>query len=205
MEKYNKLLSNITKLIEKGLFNSKDLKKEVENALKFKMEIIGNKLNFVSREEFEVQKKLIEKLQKELKKLINEDRPNIIAAIAEARSHGDLSENAEYQYAKEQQSLIEGKIQELESTSGLAEIIDVSQLSGKKIKFGATIEIEDNDTGSKSKYQIVGEYESDINNKKLSINSPLARGLIGKTKDDIVEVVSPKGTKSYSVLSVKFI
>ena len=146
-----------------------------------------------------------EKLQKELKKLINEDRPNIIAAIAEARSHGDLSENAEYQYAKEQQSLIEGKIQEIESTLGLAEIIDVSQLSGKEIKFGATIEIEDNDSGIKSKYQIVGEYESDINNKKLSINSPLARGLIGKTKDDIVEVVSPKGTKSYSVLSVKFI
>ena len=146
-----------------------------------------------------------EKLQKELKKLINEDRPNIIAAIAEARSHGDLSENAEYQYAKEQQSLIEGKIQELESISGLSEIIDISQLSGKEIKFGATIEIEDNDSGIKSKYQIVGEYESDINNKKLSINSPLARGLIGKTKDDIVEVVSPKGTKSYSVLSVKFI
>ena len=146
-----------------------------------------------------------EKLQEELKKLINEDRPNIIAAIAEARSHGDLSENAEYQYAKEQQSLIEGKIQELESTSGLAEIIDISQLSGKAIIFGATIEIEDNDLGIKSKYQIVGEYESDINNKKLSINSPLARGLIGKTKDDIVEVVSPKGTKSYSVLSVKFI
>ena len=146
-----------------------------------------------------------EKLQEELKKLINEDRPNIIAAIAEARSHGDLSENAEYQYAKEQQSLIEGKIQELESTSGLAEIIDVSKLSGKEIKFGATIEIEDNDSEVKSKYQIVGEYESDINNKKLSINSPLARGLIGKTKDDIVEVVSPKGTKSYTILSVKFI
>ncbi len=146
-----------------------------------------------------------EKLQEELKKLINEDRPNIIAAIAEARSHGDLSENAEYQYAKEQQSLIEGKIQELESTSGLAEIIDVSQLSGNEIKFGATIEIEDNDTGNKSKYQIVGEYESDINNKKLSIKSPLARGLIGKTKDDIVEVNSPKGIKSYTVLSVKFI
>ena len=93
-----------------------------------------------------------EKLQEELKKLTNEDRPHIIAAIAEARSHGDLSENAEYQYAKEQQSLIEGKIQELESTSGLAEIIDVSQLSGNEIKFGATIEIEDNDTGNKSKY-----------------------------------------------------
>ena len=145
-----------------------------------------------------------EKLQEELKKLINEDRPNIIAAIAEARSHGDLSENAEYQYAKEQQSLIEGKILDLESITSLAEIIDVSQLSGKEIKFGATIEIKDDDTNEKSIYQIVGEYESNIENKKLSINSPLARGLIGKTKDDIVEINSPKGIKTYSVLSVKF-
>ena len=144
------------------------------------------------------------KIQEELKKLINEDRPNIIAAIAEARSHGDLSENAEYQYAKEQQSLIEGKILDLESVTSLAEIINVSKLSGKEIKFGATIEIRDDDTNDKSIYQIVGEYESDIENKKLSINSPLARGLIGKTKDDIVEINSPKGIKSYSVLSVKF-
>jgi transcription elongation factor GreA len=145
-----------------------------------------------------------ERLQEELKKLINEDRPNIIAAIAEARSHGDLSENAEYQYAKEQQSLIEGRILDLETITSLAEIIDVSKLSGKEIKFGATIEIKDDDTGDKSIYQIVGEYESDIENKKLSINSPLARGLIGKTRDDIVEINSPKGIKSYSVLSVKF-
>ena len=146
-----------------------------------------------------------EDLQQELKKLINEDRPNIIAAIAEARSHGDLSENAEYQYAKEQQSLIEGKILDLESASALAEIIDVSQLSGNEIKFGATIEIKDGVTGNKSQYQIVGEYESDIEIKKLSINSPLARGLIGKTKDDVVEINSPKGIKSYTVLSVKYI
>ena len=144
-------------------------------------------------------------LQKELKKLIIEDRPNIIAAIAEARSHGDLSENAEYQYAKEQQSLIEGKIQELEATTALAEIIDVSQLSGNEIKFGATVEIEEDDNGNKSSYQIVGEYESNIENKKLSINSPLARGLIGKTKDDLVEINSPKGIKSFTILSVKFI
>ena len=146
-----------------------------------------------------------EQLQEELKKLINEERPNIIAAIAEARSHGDLSENAEYQYAKEQQSLIEGKILDLESTNALAEIIDVSQLSGDEIKFGAIVEIEEDGSGNKSTYQIVGEYESDIENKKLSINSPLARGLIGKTKDDVVEINSPKGVKSYSVLSVKFI
>ena len=146
-----------------------------------------------------------DQLQEELKKLINEDRPNIIAAIAEARSHGDLSENAEYQYAKEQQSLTEGKILELESTTALAEIIDVSQLTGDEIKFGATVEIEDDDTANKSIYQIVGEYESDIENKKLSINSPLARGLIGKSKGDAVDKNSPKGIKSFTVLSVRFI
>ena len=97
-----------------------------------------------------------DKLQEELKKLVNEDRPNIIEAIAEARSHGDLSENAEYQYAKEQQSLIEGKILELEAATGLAELIDVSQLSGNEIKFGATVEIEDDDNGDRSSYQLVG-------------------------------------------------
>jgi len=145
-----------------------------------------------------------EHLQEELKKLVNEDRPNIIAAIAEARSHGDLSENAEYQYAKEQQSLIEGKIQELESVTALAEIIDVSTLSGNEILFGATVKIKDDESGDVSTYQIVGEYESDIENKKLSISSPLAKGLIGKTTDDVVEIISPKGIKSYTILSVKF-
>ena len=145
-----------------------------------------------------------EHLQEELKKLVNEDRLNIIAAIAEARSHGDLSENAEYQYAKEQQSLIEGKIQELESVTALAEIIDVSTLSGEEILFGAIVEIKDDESGDVSTYQIVGEYESDIENKKLSISSPLAKGLIGKTKDDAVEIKSPKGIKSYTILSVKF-
>ena len=107
-------------------------------------------------------------LQKELKKLLNEDRPNIIEAIAEARSHGDLSENAEYQYAKEQQSLIEGKITDLESAVSRAEVIDVKSLEGDDIKFGATVEIEDDETGESVTYQIVGEYESDIENKKLS-------------------------------------
>ena len=145
-----------------------------------------------------------EHLQEELKKLVNEDRPNIIAAIAEARSHGDLSENAEYQYAKEQQSLIEGKIQELESAIALAEIIDATTLSGEEILFGATVEIRDDENGDLSIYQIVGEYESDIENKKLSISSPLAKGLIGKTKEDVVEIKSPKGIKSYTILSVKF-
>ena len=145
-----------------------------------------------------------QKLQDELKKLINKDRPEIIASIAEARGHGDLSENAEYQYAKEQQSLIEGKIIELESAIAQAEIIDISKLSGSEIKFGATVKIKDDETNEQSTYQIVGEYESDINNKKLSINSPLAKGLIGKKKNDAVEVNSPKGTKIYTVLSVKF-
>ena len=143
-------------------------------------------------------------LQDDLKKLINEDRPAIIAEISEARGHGDLSENAEYQYAKEQQSLIESKIAELENTIVQAEIIDISKLSGKEIKFGATVRIKDNKTGELSTYQIVGEYESDIENKKISINSPMARGLIGKSKNDIVEIISPKGTKLYTVVSVKF-
>ena len=138
------------------------------------------------------------KLQDELKKLTSEDRPNIIAAIAEARGHGDLSENAEYQYAKEQQSLIEGRISDLESTISRAEVIDIKSMTGEDIKFGATIEIEDDDTGTIHNYQIVGEYESDIENKKLSITSPLARGLIGKTKKDNVEINSPKGCLLYT-------
>ncbi len=145
------------------------------------------------------------KLQEELKKLTTEDRPKIIAAIAEARGHGDLSENAEYQYAKEQQSLTEGRISDLESSISRAEIIDIKSITGNDIKFGATVEIEDDDTGKKQKYQIVGEYESDIENRKLSINSPLARGLIGKTIDDNVEINSPKGIKNYTIISVKYI
>ena len=145
------------------------------------------------------------KLQDELKKLTSEERPNIIAAIAEARGHGDLSENAEYQYAKEQQSLIEGRISDLESSISRAEVIDIKSIKGDEIKFGATIEIEDDESGKKQTYQIVGEYESDIENKKLSVNSPLARGLIGKSKDDTVEINSPKGIKSYTIISIKYI
>ena len=144
-------------------------------------------------------------LQKDLKKLLNEDRPNIIEAIAEARSHGDLSENAEYQYAKEQQSLIEGKIVDLESAVSRADVIDVKSLEGDDIKFGATVEIEDDDNGEKATYQIVGEYESDIKNNKLSVTSPLARGLINKSVDDVVEINSPKGQKSYTIKSVKYV
>ena len=144
-------------------------------------------------------------LQTELRKLLNEDRPNIIEAIAEARSHGDLSENAEYQYAKEQQSLIEGKIADLESAISRAEVIDVKSLEGDDIKFGATVKIEDDDSGEIVKYQIVGEYESDIKNNKLSVSSPLAKGLINKSVDDVVEINSPKGQKSYTIKSVKYV
>ena len=146
-----------------------------------------------------------ENLQKELKKLLNVDRPNIIADIAEARSHGDLSENAEYEYAKEQESLIEGKIVDLESAISRVEIIDVKSIVGKEIKFGATIKIEDDENKEQYTYQIVGEYESDIKNKKLSVSSPLARGLINKVINDIVEINSPKGAKSYTIKSVKYI
>ena len=144
------------------------------------------------------------KLQIEHKDYVNTRRPKIIEAIAEARSHGDLSENAEYQYAKEQQSLIEGKISELESIIANAEIIDVSKLSGNEIKFGAKIKIKDEETNEEFTYQIVGEYESDIENKKISVISPLARALIGKSKNDSVEVNSPKGTKIYTVISFKY-
>ena len=146
-----------------------------------------------------------EKLQAELRRLLNEDRPNIIEAIAEARSHGDLSENAEYQYAKEQQSLIEGKIADLESAISRAEVIDVKSLEGEDIKFGATVKIEDDDSGEITKYQIVGEYESDIKNNKLSVSSPLAKGLISKSVEDVVEINSPKGQKSYTIKSVKYV
>mgnify|MGYP006218885401 CR=1 FL=1 len=143
--------------------------------------------------------------KKDLKKLLNEDRPNIIAAIAEARSHGDLSENAEYQYAKEQQSLIEGKIADLESAIGRVEVIDIKNIHSDEVKFGATVEIEDEDSGEISIYQIVGDYESDIKNKKLSVSSPLARGLINKSAEDEVEIQSPKGQKTYTIKSVKYV
>ena len=144
------------------------------------------------------------KLQNELKDFVNKQRPKIIEAIAEARTHGDLSENAEYQFAKEQQSLIEGKISELETVIAYAEIIDISKLSGNEIKFGATVKIEEDKTGKQSTYKLVGEYEMDINNNKISINSPLARALIGKTKKEVVEVNSPKGITTYKVISVKY-
>lgn len=144
-------------------------------------------------------------LDAELKQRSSEERPRIIAAIAEARAHGDLSENAEYHAAKEQQSLNEGRIAELEDKLSRAEVIDVSKMSGDKIKFGATVTIVDEDTDAEKTYQIVGDMEADLNQGKISLSSPIARALIGKEVEDSVEVAAPGGAKSYEILEVKYI
>jgi transcription elongation factor GreA len=143
-------------------------------------------------------------LDEELKFLKSVERPAVIRAIAEAREHGDLSENAEYHAAREKQSFIEGRIKELEALVSLAEVIDPSKLSGT-VKFGATVKLADEDTGEEKTYQIVGEPEADIENGKLNIRSPLARALIGKDEGDSVEVRSPGGQRTYEVLSIRFI
>ena len=142
-------------------------------------------------------------LNDELKKLKSEERPAIIRAIAEAREHGDLSENAEYHAARERQSFVEGRIKELEGILSLADVIDTSRLSGS-IKFGAVVTIVDEDTDEEKTYQIVGEPEADIEAGKLNIKSPLARALIGKDEGDSVEVRTPGGEKAYEVLSIEF-
>ncbi len=140
----------------------------------------------------------------ELKQLKSVERGAVIRAIAEAREHGDLSENAEYHAAREKQSFIEGRIKELEAIVSLAEVIDPTKLSGT-IKFGATVTLADEDNGDKKTYQIVGEPEADIENGRLNIKSPLARALIGKDEGDSVEVRTPGGQRSYEVLSIRFI
>ena len=145
-----------------------------------------------------------DRLGAELKQLRSVERPAIIAAIAEARSHGDLSENAEYHSAKEKQSFIEGRIKELEGVLGLAEVIDPARLSGS-VKFGATVRVVDEETDEEKTYQIVGEYEADIENGKLNIKSPLARAMIGREEGDSIEVRTPGGERSYEILSVSFI
>ena len=144
------------------------------------------------------------RLETELKHLKTVERPSIIRAIATAREHGDLSENAEYHAAKERQSFIEGRVNEIEDKISNAEIIDVSKLSGKAVKFGATVTVADEDTDEESTYQIVGEHEADIKSGRLSITSPLARAMIGKTVGDSVEVTTPGGTKSYEILTVRY-
>ena len=140
----------------------------------------------------------------ELKKLRSSERPAIIKAIAEAREHGDLSENAEYHSAREKQSFIEGRIKELESLIGLAEIIDVSKLSGP-IKFGATVTLIDEDTEIEITYKFVGEFEADLEKNLLNIKSPLARALIGKDVGDSVDVKTPGGLRSYEVIKVAYV
>ena len=144
-------------------------------------------------------------LDAELKRLKTQERPTVIAAIAEARQHGDLSENAEYHAAKERQSFIEGRLAEIEDKIARAQIIDVSKLSGKQVKFGATVSLVDEDSGDKAKYKIVGEDESDVSKGKISVTSPIARALIGKEEGDVVEVMAPGGAKSYEIAKVKFL
>ncbi len=146
-----------------------------------------------------------EALQTELKNLKSVERPAIIQAIAEAREHGDLSENAEYHAARERQSFVEGRIGELEDKTSRAEIIDPTKLTGDEIKFGATVTIADCDTDEEKVYQIVGETESDIAGGKVAVTSPLSRALIGKAVGDTVEVSSPGGTKEYEIVDVKFV
>ena len=146
------------------------------------------------------QKKLIE----ELKTLKTVERPLIVKAIADARSNGDLSENAEYHAAREKQSFIEGRIAEIEDIISKAEIIDLTLLSGSIIKFGASVTIINLEDKKESKYQLVGEVEADIESKRISVTSPLARALIGKKKGDYIEVSTPKGVTSYEIKSVRF-
>jgi transcription elongation factor GreA len=143
-------------------------------------------------------------LETELEQLKNVERHAIIAAISEARAHGDLSENAEYHAAKEKQSFIEGRVMELEDQIGRAEVIDISKLSGTSIKFGATVTLVDEDTDAQRKFQIVGDVESDAKTGKISLSSPIARALIGKSKGDTVEVAAPGGARSYEVVKVEF-
>ena len=144
-------------------------------------------------------------LSEEYRRRTTEDRPRIIAAISEARAHGDLSENAEYHAAKEQQSLNEGRIKELETLLALADIIDISKLSGTTVKFGATVKIIDEDTEEERKYTIVGDAEAEASKGRISISSPIARALIGKSKGDTIEVAAPGGSRSYEIMDVKYL
>jgi transcription elongation factor GreA len=144
-------------------------------------------------------------IEAEVNELKTVERPSIIKMIAEARAHGDLSENAEYHAAKERQSFVEGRVIELEDMIGRAEVIDVSRLSGSTVKFGATVTMVDEDTNQKRKYQIVGDHEADATKGRISISSPIARALIGKSKGDTVEVAAPGGARSYEILKVEFV
>ena len=143
-------------------------------------------------------------LEEELKRLKSVERPTVIRAIADAREHGDISENAEYHAAKDRQAFIEARVREIEDKISRAEVIDVSQLSGTAVKFGAKVKIADEETDEETVYRIVGADESDVNAGLLSVTSPLARALIGKTIGDSVDVITPSGSKSYEIVSVRF-
>jgi transcription elongation factor GreA len=146
-----------------------------------------------------------ERLREELKRLKGTDRPKVIQAIAEARAHGDLKENAEYHAAREQQGFIEGRIQDIEGKLSNAEIIDVTQMNANgKVIFGATVLLSDEDSGKEITYQIVGEDEADIKASRISINSPIARGLIGKEQGDVVTIRTPAGEKQFEIVEVKY-
>lgn len=144
-------------------------------------------------------------LSAERENRISVERPRIIAAISEARAHGDLSENAEYHAAKEQQSLNEGRIQELESILARAEVINVKKLSGNTVKFGATVALVDEDTEEEKTYQLVGDPEADLKQGRISILSPIARALVGKEVGDSVEVAAPGGSRTYEILDIRFV
>lgn len=144
-------------------------------------------------------------LDDELKRLKSIERPTVIAAISEARSHGDLSENAEYHAAKERQGWIEGQIADIEDKISRAQVIDVSKLSGNHIKFGATVTVVDEDTEEEGRYQVVGDHEADVKAGKISVSSPLSRAMIGKEVGDVVEVVTPGGVKAYEILKVEWL
>jgi len=147
-----------------------------------------------------------EALRNELRQLKSESRPNVIKAIAEARAHGDLSENAEYHAAREQQGFIEGRIMEIEGKLGSAEIIDPTQLAASgRVVFGATVDLEDEDSGTRTTYQIVGEDEADIKAQRISVTSPIARALVGKEAGDVVDVTAPGGTRSFEIVAVRYV
>jgi len=144
-------------------------------------------------------------LDDELRRLKTQERPSVIAAISEARTHGDLSENAEYHAAKERQGWIEGRIAVIEDQIARAQVIDVSRLSGDQVKFGATVSVVDEDTEEAARYQIVGEHEADVRSGKVSIASPIARAMIGKEIGDVVEVNTPGGVKAYEILKIEWV
>ena len=164
------------------------------------------RLGDITMSKFPITLRGAELLREELKRLKTVERPSVVAAIAEARSHGDLSENAEYDAAKERQGFIEGRIAEVEGKLANAQIIDPAALDADgRVVFGATVDLEDMDSGQKVSYQIVGEDEADLKQNKISLNSPVARSLIGKFAGDVVEVQTPGGRREYEILDVRYV